>query len=192
MKEDIVIHSALHKDRQGGFTLLESLFAITILAFGLLSVITMLDVSFTAGSLAKNTTKATELAGWMTDRILQDTSLATQPYTASITSIRTYDNDATAAVVLDTDSALDPLNEPGRTALQQWRALIQGAAIANYIGADQLRGDRLPRGRGVVTIVPYDVNKAGNHSVTVRVTWNLPSGLTAQGVRLESVLATSE
>lgn len=190
-----MIRSALHKDRQGGFTLLETLFAIMILAFGLLSVITMIDVSYSAGSLAKNTTKATELAGLMMDRIRQDTSLATQPYTASITSIRSYDNDATTSVILDTDSAMDPLNEPGKTALQQWRALIRGLAVPsvpNYMGADQLRGDRLPRGRGQVTIVPYDASKGGNHSVMVLVTWSLPSGIISQGVRLESVLATSE
>lgn len=190
-----MVRSALQinrKNRQGGFTLLETLISVAILAFGLLSVVTMLDVSFAAGALAKNTTKATELAGWMMDRIHQDTSQATQPYTASITSIRTYDNDATAGLVLDTDSATDPLNEPGRTALQQWRSLFQGAAIANYIGADTLRGDRLPRGRGRVTIIPYDANKGGNHSVTVLVTWSMPSGIVSQGVRLESILATSE
>ena len=123
-KEDIVVRSALQENRQRGFTLLETLIAVAILAFGLLSVVTMIDVSYSAGSLAKNTTKATELAGWMMDRILQDTSLATQPYTASITSIRTYDNDATTAVALNTDIALDAVNEPGRTALQQWRSLI--------------------------------------------------------------------
>ncbi|MEK6744787.1 MAG: type IV pilus modification protein PilV [Nitrospirota bacterium] len=187
-----MVRSALQKQRQSGFTLLETLIAISILAFGLLAVVTMIDVSFNAGQLSKNTTKATELAGWMMDRIRQDTSLVSQPYTASIISVRTYDNDATTAVALDTDSALDPVNEPGRAAIQQWRALIQGAAVAGYIGADTLRGDRLPRGRGRVTIVPYDVSKGGNHAVTVLVTWGLPSGIISQGVRLESVLATAE
>jgi hypothetical protein len=60
------------------------------------------------------------------------------------------------------------------------------------MGANQLRGDRLPVGRGQVTIVPYDANKGGNHSLTVLVTWSLPAGLFARGVRLESVLATAE
>ncbi len=185
-----MVRSDFTKDRQGGFTLLETLIAVAILAFGLLSVVTMVEVSYSAGALAKNTTKATELAGWMMDRILQDTSLATQPYTASITSIRSYDNDGTTAVKLITNSAVDPLNEPGRTALQQWRSLIQGTAIATYIGADQLRGDRLPGGLGEVIIVPYDASKGGNHSVMVQVTWS--KGLIEHRVRLENVLATSE
>lgn len=187
--------SILRNSDHRGFTLIEALIAITILAFGLMAVVTMLDVSFTSGALAKNTTKATELASWMMDRIRQDSSLATQPYTTSIISLRTYDNDATPSLIIDTSSANDPVNEPGRTAVQQWRALIQGLAVPsvpNYMGANQLRGDRLPVGRGQVTIVPYDANKGGNHSLTVLVTWSLPAGLFARGVRLESVLATAE
>jgi type IV pilus modification protein PilV len=190
-----VKRSILRYSDHRGFTLIEALIAITILAFGLLAVATMLDVSFSAGTLAKNTTKATELASWMMDRIRQESSLATQPYTTSIIGLRTYDNDATADLIIDTDIAADPALEPGRTAAQQWRALIQGLAVPsvpNYMGATQLRGDRLPRGRGRVTIVPYDANKGGNHSVTVLVTWSLPAGLFARGVQLQSVLATAE
>lgn len=179
---------------QRGFTLLETLVAVTILAFGLLAVVTLLDVSFSASTLAKNTTKATELAGWMIDRVRQDSSLTTQPFTVNIQSLRTYDNDATPSVVIDTNIVADPANEPGRTACQQWRALLAGAAIANYIGANTLRGDRLPLGQGVMTIVPYDANNGGNHSVTVNVSWSLPGarGIFRKGVQLETVLASAE
>jgi type IV pilus modification protein PilV len=190
-----VERSILKSSDHRGFTLIEALVAITILAFGLLAVVTMLDVSISAGTLAKNTTKATELASWMMDRIRQDSSLATQPYTTSVISLRTYDNDATADLIIDTDIAADPALEPGRTAVQQWRALIQGLAVPsvpNYMGANQLRGDRLPQGKGRVIITPYDANKGGNHSVEVRVTWSSSGLFFGRGVRLDSVLATAE
>jgi type IV pilus modification protein PilV len=182
-----LIYSNCKIKEQRGFTLLETLISVTILAFGLLAVVTMLDVSLSASTLSRDTTKATELAGWMIDRIRQDSSLATQPYTTSIASLRTYDNDASTSIIIDTNTAADPANEPGRTACQQWRALMQGAAIANYIGVDQLRGDRLPNGRGVVTIVPYDANNGGNHSVTVNVSWGM-----GKTVQMNTVLATAE
>jgi type IV pilus modification protein PilV len=197
MKEDIVERSVSQRHDHRGFTLLETLVAVTILAFGLLAIVTMLDVSFSASTLSKNTTKATELAGWMLDRVRQDTSLATQPYTASIISLRTYDNKG-GAMIIDTNVAADPPNEPGRTACQQWRSLLTGAAIANYMGADTMRGDRLPSGQGIMTIIPYDVNNAGNHSVMVEVIWNLPGAkgtlkaLTTKEVVLQTVLATAE
>lgn len=184
--------SILKNSDHRGFTLIEALIAITILAFGLLAVMTMFDVSLSAGSLAKNTTRATELASWMMDRIRQDTSLATQPYTTSIASLQSYMNVARPPERLfRTDVAADPPAEPGRTTCQQWRALLQGAAV-DYMGANTLRGDRLPNGLGEVSIIPYDVNKGGNHTVVVTVTWTVTGMLFSRGVRLESVLATAE
>ena len=142
---------------------------------------------------ALDPTRATELASWMVDRIRQDSSLTTQIYTTNLTNLRTYDNDATALIRGDTSSAVDPVSEPGRTAIQQWRALIQGNAIANYMGANQLRGERLPAGQGTVMITPNDPNKAGNHTIIVNVTWRTPGGvLSRRGVTIESVLAASE
>ena len=188
LKEVGVDASSIKRD-QRGFTLLEALVGIAILAFGLMAVVTMLDTSVTASSLAKNTTKATHLASWMMDRIRQDTSLTSQVYSTNITSLRSFDNDATANIAVDTDVAVDPASEPGRTAVQQWRSLVQGLAVAGYMGASQLPGDRLPRPRGVVTITPYDATRAGNHRVIVRVTWQ---GVLTRGVTIESVRATAE
>jgi type IV pilus modification protein PilV len=175
-----------------GFTLLEALFAIVILMIGLMAVVAMIDVSYSASTLSKSTTKATHLAAWMMDRIKQDTSLATQIYTTNISSLRSFDNDATGAIVIDTDSAAVPALEPGRTACQQWRAMVQGQAVPSmlhYLDASGLPGDRLPMPRGVVTITPYDPLSAGNHTVVVQVTWQ---GILQRGVRLESVLASAE
>jgi len=195
MKEDIVVRTIRTLRSSKGFTLLEALFAISILAIGLLAVITMIDASFAAGSLSKNTTRATELASWMVDRIKQDTSLTTQIYTIDGTKLLTYDNDSSTSIVVDTNLAADPANEPGRTAVRQWRALIQGLAVpstSNYMGANTLRGERLPAGRGTVTITPNDLNKAGNHTVIVQVIWQTPGGALARGVTIESILAASE
>jgi len=195
MKEDIVVRTDRILRSNKGFTLMEALFAITILAIGLLAVITMIDASFAAGSLSKNTTRATELASWMVDRIKQDTSLATQIYTIDRTKLLTYDNDSSTAIRIDSSLATDPANEPGRTAVRQWRALIQGLAVpstSNYMGANTLRGERLPAGQGIVTITPNDANKAGNHTVIVQVIWRTPGGALARGVTIESILAASE
>jgi type IV pilus modification protein PilV len=182
--------SSVHGNTKG-FTLIEALIGLFLLAFGLMAVVTMMDWSFNASTLSKTTTKATHLASWMMDRIKQDTSLVTQVYSTNIASLRSFDNDATTNVVVDTSSAVDPALEPGRTAVREWRALLQGLAVGApvFLGQDTLPGDRLPQARGIVTITPYDPTRAGNHRVVVQVTWQ---GVLTRGVRLESVLATAE
>ena len=194
------MRSATLSENTGGFTLLEALMGITILAFGLMAIVTMLSYSAESGNLSKNTTKATHMAAWMMDRIKQDTSLHSQVYSTFKQNLLTFDNDATAGIVIDTNIANDPIAEPGRTACQEWRALLQGRAVPGYMTANQLPGDRLPGARGVVTILPDSVNpdRGGNHVVVVQVTWQgiaagpvqalLP---TRRGVRLESVLSTA-
>ena len=171
---------------------------ITILAFGLMAIVTMLSYSAESGNLSKNTTKATHLAAWMMDRIKQDTSLQSQVYSTFKQNLLTFDNDASVNIVLDTDIANDPIAEPGRTACQEWRALLQGLAVPGYMTVNQLPGDRLPSARGVVTITPDSANRGGNHIVVVRVTWlGIAAGPvqallpTTRGVRLESVLSTA-
>lgn len=188
MKEVLLISSRTHRSEKG-FTLLESLVAIVILAFGLMAVVTMMDVSFSATNLSKSTTKATHLASWMMDRIKQDTSLRTQAYSTDITRLRSFDNDASGTIAVDTSVAMDPATEPGRSAVQQWRTLLQGGAVAGYIEANRLPGDRLPEAQGRVFITPYKTEHAGNHQVVVQVTW---TGILTRGVRLETVLVTAE
>ena len=149
--------------RNAGFTLLEALVAITILAFGLMAIIAMVDVSQNAAALARNTTRATEIATWMIDRVIMETSLDTQPYTTDLTKLRSLDNDPSPAIVCDTAVAADPANEPGRTICREWRALIrpnlQNAATA------------LPDGRGELRITPEDPAWQSNHTVEVLVSW---------------------
>lgn len=157
--------------REKGFTLIEALIAIMILAFGLLAVVTMLDVSFSAGSLSKNMTTATELAAYMLDRVRQDTMSTADPVTADDARLQTFTNTA-GSIILDTNNAA-PASEPGRSAFLEWQRLFQ---LSDY---------SLPNGRGVVTITRNDVKNANNHTVTVQVTWR---GILQRGVVLETTL----
>jgi len=190
----------LKKRGQEGFTLLEALVAVAILAFGLMAVVSMINVAYLSAERSKNTTRAAELAAWMIDRVSFETSSPVQPYTADADRLRTIDNDASAAFVCNTNMAGDPLNEPGRTLCSQWRDAIRGiyltgeAAMMNSTTA-------LPGGRGEVTIIPNDPQWEGNHRVTVRVFWQMvrsdysetPVGLvTERWVELMTVLASSD
>lgn len=183
----------LKNNGQNGFTLLEALVAVTILAFGLMAVVSMINVAYLAAERSRNTTRATELATWMVDQIAFNTSSPLQPYTADANRLTTLDNDASAAIICDTDTAGDPLNEPGKTLCSQWRASIR-PAIQNAMTA-------LPGGRGIVTIIPNDLQWDGNHRVTVQVFWQmvrseygspLAGVLTQRRVELMTVLAASE
>ncbi len=179
---------------ESGFTILESLIAIMILAFGLMAVVTMIDVSRSTGTLSKNTTKALELATWMMDKIRFETSLTTQTFSTDRTKLLSFDNDGTGNVVLDTNAAADPANEPGKSTCQQWRALLQGLAVPtqggiNYLGANALLGNFLSQARGTVSIKTFDPDHGNNHYIVVTVSWQevLPHHVT-----VTSVLAAAE
>ncbi|MDA8098796.1 MAG: type IV pilus modification protein PilV [Nitrospiraceae bacterium] len=159
-----------------GFSLLEAIIAMSILSFGMMAVVSMIDVSFSAQSLSKNTTRATELAAWMMDRIRYESALKNQIYTTDLDVIKTYKNSG-SGYVIDTNISSDPASDPGLSASKEWRTLIK----------DPVMG--LPQGRGVVTIVPQDANKGGNHSVTVQVFWTT---LLTRSVKMETVLASTE
>lgn len=200
MKEAVLKTTRFHRDRKG-FTLLEALVGLAIISFGLLAVVTLIDASFNASTLSKDTTKATHMAAWMMDRIKQDTSLVTQIYTTNITNLRSFDNDASLEIKIDTNVAADPAAEPARTAVQEWRALLKGLAIANgdYMDRNQLPGDRLPEPLGTVIITPYDPTCGGNHRVRVDVAWPVPPGVPPEllfppphRVTIVSVLASAE
>ena len=157
-----------------GFTLIEALVAIVILGFGLLAVVTMIDVSFSATSLSRDTTRATELATMMLDRIIFETGSPNQPYTADLVRLQTF--------TCDTASAVNPASDPGKTACQEWKTafnpVIRNAATS------------LPGGRGVVQITPNALAVSGSHRVHIEVTWQ--SVFPRQPLVIETYLASSE
>ena len=167
-REEVVVRYA-RTLREKGFTLIEALVGIMILMFGLLGVITMLDVSYSSGTLSRNMTMATELGTHMLDRIRFDSITVDDPLVADIEKLRSFSNTG-GSVILDTNNA-NPALEPGLSAFQEWQQLVR---------------TNLPNGRGIVTIVPFDPTRANNHSVSVRITWK---GVLTRGVVLETVLA---
>lgn len=151
----------------GGFSLLEALFAIVVLMIGVLGVITMLDVSFTAGSASKNMTTATELAQDMLDRIRTEAMSTAQPWAADDTVLQTFTNSATD-IVMDTSVAALPAGNPALADFNRWKSLVQA----------------LPNGRGVVTI-QLNAAPGSNHLVTVQISW---TGILRRGVVLQTIL----
>jgi type IV pilus modification protein PilV len=134
-----------------GFTLIEALISIAIFAFGVLAVVTMLDVGFSAGTLAKNTTTATELAASMMDTIQFSARSLTDPLysdRARLTSFHNMNTSAAAPVKL-------PASSP--QVFVAWQTLVQ---------------QNLPQGRGLVTVVQNaDASLQEHYTVTVQVFW---------------------
>jgi len=158
IKEDALRHKYNAHDR--GFTIPEVLISIAILAFGLLAVMTMIDVTYTWGSFSRNMTNATELAQDILDRIRMESASTAQPFSTDVDKLSTFNN-------MDTESG-NPAADPALTAYTRWRPLVRV----------------LPDGRGVVNIILNDPANANNHTVTVRVTWRsvLPRGVEVQTI----------
>ncbi len=165
IKEDALRHEYNAHDR--GFTIPEVLISIAILAFGLLAVMTMIDVTYSWGTFSRNMTTATELAQDMLDRIHMEAMSTAQPFSTDTNKLSTFDNDGTAAIIMDTANG-NPAADPALTAFRRWQPLIRA----------------LPNGRGVVNVVLNDPANANNHTVTVTVTWRsaLPRGVVVQTI----------
>ena len=165
IKEDALRHKYNAHDR--GFTIPEVLISIAILAFGLLAVMTMIDVTYTWGSFSRNMTNATELAQDILDRIRMESASTAQPFSTDVDNLSTFDNDGTAGIIMDTENA-NPAADPALAAFTRWQPLVRV----------------LPNGRGVVNIIVNDPANANNHTVTVTVTWRsvLPRGVVVQTI----------
>lgn len=158
------------RNSQAGFSLIEALISIAIMAIGCLAVITMLDTAFSAGQVSRDYTLGADLAADMVDTIRNQvmTQVGADPG-----RLASFDNDGTASLVLDTANAT-PASDPGKGAYQRWADLIQ---------------KNLKNGRGIVTIIQNDASVANNISVSVRVEWSgLRLGLLKRGVTLRTVL----
>jgi type IV pilus modification protein PilV len=133
---------------QSGFSILEGLIAIAIFGVGLLSVITMLDVGFNAGTISKNRTTATQLAATMIDRIRCESTAQNDPLSKDQTLLMSYDH-------MDT-SAAAPAALPASLAFAEWQQDIQ---------------QNLPNGRGSVVINPIAAMPL-HRVVEVTVSWS--------------------
>lgn len=151
-----------HYRNNSGFTIVEALFAIAIFGFGILSVITMIDVGFNAGTLSRNMTTCTELAAYMMDRIRFDAMSTTDPFSAELTKLSSF--------AMDTNSAA-PASAPGSTAFAAWQDLVQ---------------KNLKNGRGTVTVAQTDsVSLPKHYTVSVTVSWTT---VLTRKVELKSVI----
>lgn len=140
---------------QAGFSLLEALVALGILAFGVMAVITMLDTSFMAGRLSKDYTQCTDLAAYIIEEIRYQVTTSEGIGAVDDAKLATFDNDGTLDIVMDTNLA-PPTSDPGKQAFDRWSKLLK---------------ERLQGGRGIVRIVRYDPDYSNNPSVRVTIEW---------------------
>lgn len=140
---------------QKGFSILEALVSLGILAFGVMAVITMLDTSFWAGRLSKDYTQCLDLATYLIEEMRYQVTSEKNIGGVDDNKLNTYDNDGTSDIVMDTDLA-PPISDPGKQTFERWSKLLK---------------ERFQGGRGVVRIVRYDPDYANNTSVKITIEW---------------------
>lgn len=133
---------------QHGFTLVEVMIAMTILAIGTLGLLGMQTVSITRNADAYQMTIASSLANDMMERIVYNRG-----------HLSAYRNITTTDVLTK-----PPTTEPmARGDFEQWAALVAQS------GLDQATG--------IITITPQDkdpvttLTSIGRQQVTIRITW---------------------
>jgi type IV pilus modification protein PilV len=162
--------------RQKGFSILEALLGLVILAIGVVAITIMLDTAITAGGISKEYTTAADLAADMMDTIRY------QVFTdkgINATRLSSFDNDGSTDIIMSTLYAA-PANEPAQSAFTRWQSEIRG---------------NLPKGEGSVTIEQNHPDYAGNTYVEVLIEWESSRmkgwdavGLDTRKVRLGTVL----
>lgn len=138
--------------QEGGFSLLEALVAIAILAFGVLAIVAMLETAYMGGRVSKDYTMATSFAAEMMDTIRQQ---VVETKGANASRLYTFDNDAGSAIVMDTRNAA-PASNPGLDAYNDWKFIIESNISGGY---------------GIVEITENEPDVADNIVVSVRVLW---------------------
>lgn len=161
----------LHK--QGGFSLIEALIALAILAIGVMAVITMLDTSFMAGRISGDYTQCSDVAAYIIDDLRFQLSGSEDIGAVVENKLNTYDNDASGDLVVDT-ALPSPVNDPGKYSHQLWKNMIE---------------KKLKDGRAVVKIVRNDPNYANMTSVRITIEWSgLGRGMLNRSVIFDTIL----
>jgi type IV pilus modification protein PilV len=164
-----------------GLTLVEVLFAISVLAFALLGVVGMFPSAMRSVQSGGETTKATMLTREMIDMIRAD----------AFANVVSYNNADTGAVTVTC-----PVVPPTPTSsipnynIQKWACDIKASGTRDT-------GQGLPGGRGTVTVTCVDFNQSSpfkeisdsgctkyTRKVTVTVRW----GAGVQGARSVSLV----
>lgn len=143
-----------------GFSLVEVLIAITLLAIGLLAVAGMQTTAISGNSFSQTGTVAVHLAEEMVDRIRSNAGIRPDRYADVSTS---------SSVA---DLALD-LEEPAETDVLDWKA--------------RLGSSSLPNATGTITVDP---NTPIGNTATVRVTVSWGLGGNTRNVTLTTILET--
>ena len=156
--------SWLKGHQQGGFTLVEGMVALVLLAVGMLAIASMQTVALTSNIDANELSVTANLAADMIERIRYNTR-----------NVDTYDN------VNTTDGDTQPPNTPtGRIArgdYEQWRARLDASRLGSI--------------RGLVDVAPIGPAGLNERLVIVTITWTSNLGYGASMVRPHTVTLTT-
>jgi type IV pilus modification protein PilV len=169
-----------------GLTLIEVLFALSVLAFALLGVAGMFPSAMRSVQGGGETTKATILARGMIDMIRAD----------AFTNVVSYNNVDTGALTVTCPATLPTPSSPDANYnKKKWTCDIRASGTRDT-------GQGLPGGRGTVTVTcvgfntasPFnEVNDPGctkdTRKVTVTVTWGIQG---SRSVSLVTYVARTE
>jgi type IV pilus assembly protein PilV len=136
------------RTRQSGFTMVETLVALVVLAIGLLGIAALLLTSLQSGRTATYRTQAVNLAADLADRIRMNRTAQ-----ADYGTLFADDEDEVAAC--DTTAGCDDA-DLAATDLARWKAAL---------------AQRLPGGQGQVAVVaPVAAGEPARYTITVRWT----------------------
>jgi type IV pilus assembly protein PilV len=143
-----------------GFSLIEVLIAITLLAIGLLAVAGMQTTAITGNSFSQTGTVAVHLAEEMVDRIRSNATTRPDRYAG----VNTGSSVTALAAALE---------EPAETDVLGWKSRLESSL--------------LPNATGTITV---DSNVPIGNTATVRVTVGWGLGGNARSVTLTTILET--
>lgn len=149
---------------KNGFTLLEVLVAIMLLAVGVMSVSGMQTVAMSGNQFAKDTSIMVKLAEEMVDRIRTNGG-------GDATELMKYHS-------MNTQTGCNTLSDPAKGDCEQWEARLEG------------RDFGILRSHGEVTVT-RDSPIANTATVNVTVVWGSSNWLgTARSITLTTVINT--
>lgn len=136
-----------------GFSLIEVLIAITVLAIGLLAVAGMQTTAISGNSFAQSGTVAVHLTEEMMDRIR--TNAGTNPGLYDFDAVDTGDS------ISDLQSALE---DPAESDVLDWKSSLEASGLPNIVGTVSVSDGPIPNTATVTVTVSWGLN--GTRAVT--------------------------